>query len=51
VGAVAIIRYGHLFFANTPHVTVIVGVITEFLVANYFYSKSLSCSYVCWYVL
>jgi len=26
VGAVAIIRYGHLLFANTPHATVVVEV-------------------------
>jgi len=41
VRAITII-YGHLFFANKPHATVVVRIWTEFLVANYFSSKSLS---------
>jgi len=42
VGAIAIIRYGYLFFANTPHPTLVVRVRTEFLIASDFYLKSLS---------
>jgi len=53
VGAIAIIWYHHMFFANTPHSTVVVRVWTEFLVVNYFWKKIVFnfCCYVCCYVL